>query len=38
MPSVIEAIDNSGDVMVQRLPVQGSAEWEIGSQVIVQEN
>ena len=38
MPSVIEAIDNSGDVMVQRLPIQGSAEWEIGSQVIVQEN
>ncbi len=38
MPSVIEAIDNTGDILVQRMPLQGSADWELGSQVIVQEN
>jgi membrane protease subunit (stomatin/prohibitin family) len=38
MPSVIEAFDNSGTLLVERLPAQGSGEWELGSQLIVQEN
>lgn len=37
-PTVIEAIDNTGNVMVQRMPQQGSGDWQLGSQVIVQEN
>jgi membrane protease subunit (stomatin/prohibitin family) len=38
MPSVIEAFDNSGTLLVERLPANGSGEWELGSQLIVQEN
>ncbi|MCH2149934.1 MAG: SPFH domain-containing protein [Phycisphaerales bacterium] len=38
MPSVIESFDNTGDVFVQRIPAQGSAEWDLGSQLVVQEN
>ena len=38
MPSVIESFDNTGTLLVERLPASGSAEWELGSQLIVQEN
>ena len=38
MPQVIQSFDNSGNVLVSRFPLTGSAAVELGSQLIVQEN
>ncbi len=36
--SVIEFTDDSGDIMVARVPQQGTGEFKLGSQLVVQES
>jgi membrane protease subunit (stomatin/prohibitin family) len=37
-PQVIEFLDDSGEIMISRVPPQGSGEFMAGSQLVVQES